>query len=407
MRVALITREFPPETSWGGIGTHYGALAHGLVRAGHEVEVFTQGLHRAETIQDGGVTVTKVVPRQHLVGPRRGGEFGGGDASCIGLFALSLARELRSAVRRSHRAKPFDVAEGHDHLGVNALLNRSLAREIGTVTRYQTAYHTMVARGLVDWPRSRLVTWLERTAVESAHVRIATSRHIDQLVREDFPGAPSAEFYVPNATRITPLTEEEVRSLKKEDLILFVGRMVPGHKNPHLAAEAFARVAEARPSWRIEFAGEDIPIGSQETMWGRCQTILQGLPGRYAYHGVLPPEGVRELMLRARVLVMPSAIESYGLTAVEAMSLGCVPIVSDDTALPDVVGPHGIVFRNGSALDLGSKLGSLLDDRPAIQERAMGCLERARTDLAVESVVAASVEAFEDAIRRSRQGTAA
>ena len=39
MRICLISREYPPETGWGGIATFTRHLAHGLHELGHEVDV--------------------------------------------------------------------------------------------------------------------------------------------------------------------------------------------------------------------------------------------------------------------------------------------------------------------------------------------------------------------------------
>ncbi len=39
MRICLISREFPPETGWGGIATFVHDLALGLHEIGQEVEV--------------------------------------------------------------------------------------------------------------------------------------------------------------------------------------------------------------------------------------------------------------------------------------------------------------------------------------------------------------------------------
>ncbi|HMP52891.1 MAG TPA: glycogen/starch synthase, partial [Candidatus Melainabacteria bacterium] len=39
MRICLISREYPPETGFGGIATFTRHLAHGLKEIGHEVEV--------------------------------------------------------------------------------------------------------------------------------------------------------------------------------------------------------------------------------------------------------------------------------------------------------------------------------------------------------------------------------
>ena len=63
MRIALITREYPPETSWGGIGTFYVTFARALKEAGCDVEVFTQALSHPSREDHEGILVHRVVPR--------------------------------------------------------------------------------------------------------------------------------------------------------------------------------------------------------------------------------------------------------------------------------------------------------------------------------------------------------
>ncbi len=41
LRVCLISREYPPDTGWGGIATFARHLAHGLKELGHEIEVIS------------------------------------------------------------------------------------------------------------------------------------------------------------------------------------------------------------------------------------------------------------------------------------------------------------------------------------------------------------------------------
>jgi glycogen synthase len=39
MRICLISREYPPETGWGGIGAYTYQHANSLAALGHDVEV--------------------------------------------------------------------------------------------------------------------------------------------------------------------------------------------------------------------------------------------------------------------------------------------------------------------------------------------------------------------------------
>lgn len=43
MRISLLTPEYPPSASLGGIATHTYTMARALTRAGHEVQVVTIG----------------------------------------------------------------------------------------------------------------------------------------------------------------------------------------------------------------------------------------------------------------------------------------------------------------------------------------------------------------------------
>ena len=70
-----------------------------------------------------------------------------------------------------------------------------------------------------------------------------------------------------------------------------------------------------------------------------------------------------ELFAQIDVLVVPSlAPESFGLVAAEAMSARLPVIVSDAGALPEVVGPDGVVVPSGDARHLAAAISSTIAD---------------------------------------------
>lgn len=400
MRVALVTREYPPETEWGGIGRFYTLFAVALRDAGHEVEVFTQGIAADRMEECNGILVHRVVPRQWVIGRRAGGDLGGMGVRLIGVFALSLAAAMAGRVALRHRLKPFDVVEGHEHLGINAFVNAYGKGRFTSVSRYHAAYHSLVHRGLVNWPASRLIRWLERTSIQNADARIASSGYIEEMTRRDFPGTPQCEAIIPLLSGCGD-DAEQIPVSQREKLMIFAGRLVPGLKNPELAAEVFANLAEEFPGWRIEFAGSDIAARDGGTAWEQCERILARYPGRYRYHGPLDQDSLHALYRRARIILIPSGFEAFGLVALEAMAAGTVPVVADATALPEVVGSGGVVFRNGCQDDLRKKLREIVQDEPRQIALSNASRTRAREDLSQDRLLADNINVFQDLIQRN------
>ena len=360
MRLALVTREYPPETAWGGIGAFYAGYARALVEAGHEVEVFTQALEAESVAVIDGVRVTRVLGRIDGLGDRTPGPLSGnGD---LGLFAFGLAESLHQAVKRRHRQAPFDVVEGHEHLGVNALINADPDLSALKVTRYHAAYHSLVRRGLVDWPASDLVRALERASIVRADQRISVSATMDEAVIEDF-GAPRAESILPNFVKAPAWTGDWSG---KKDQILFVGRLVLNLKRPDIAVEAFVDFARRNPGWRLLLVGLDQNQEGVGSVWTHLTTLIpEDLRGRVTHLGGQAPETVYQLMGESKAMLMPSEFESFGMVAVEAMLHGCLPIVATGTATADVVPDARLIRERGSVADFASGLEALLGDESA------------------------------------------
>ena len=66
------------------------------------------------------------------------------------------------------------------------------------------------------------------------------------------------------------------------------------------------------------------------------------------FTGWIEQDELEALYRRASVYVQASRHEGFGLSVAEAMLAGCVPVVSDSGALPEVVGEAGIVLRTGA-----------------------------------------------------------
>ena len=104
--------------------------------------------------------------------------------------------------------------------------------------------------------------------------------------------------------------------------------------------DRFAQLARCLPTRRFVAVG-NLPARRE---WKRR------FPRNVQITGPVPNDILLYYFQKSRFYCQLSRHEQFGVALVEAMATGCVPIVSDSGALPEVVGPCGIVVRNGDPL---------------------------------------------------------
>jgi alpha-1,3-rhamnosyl/mannosyltransferase len=103
------------------------------------------------------------------------------------------------------------------------------------------------------------------------------------------------------------------------------------------------------------------------------------LAGHVRYVGYVPDEERERLYAGARVLVLPSLDEGFGLTALEAMAAGVPVVASNRGSLPEVVGSAGVLVDPEDVATLSTALERFaVSDEAAARAGAAG-LARART----------------------------
>jgi glycosyltransferase involved in cell wall biosynthesis len=149
--------------------------------------------------------------------------------------------------------------------------------------------------------------------------------------------------------------------------IVFVGRF-DLHKGGDLIIEAFMRLAETRPELVLDFVGPDRGILDR----GRTVHLEEYLDAhvpdanirrRIMAHGQQTSAVIDELRRRGMMTIVPSRYETFGYTAVEALSLGCPVVAANSGGLAETVRDHetGLLFDSGDARSLADKIARLLD----------------------------------------------
>ena len=152
---------------------------------------------------------------------------------------------------------------------------------------------------------------------------------IPLAARPEFSGRPDPSAVVATCDRYR---------VEAGRFVLFVGGVAP-RKNLGVLFDALAELRARVPDLRLVVAG---PIGEDsQPVLARVQEL--GLGPSVRFTGYLPDAEVHALLAAALCLAHPSIYEGFGLTPLEAMSVGCPVICSDAGALPEVARGAGLL----------------------------------------------------------------
>jgi glycosyltransferase involved in cell wall biosynthesis len=188
-----------------------------------------------------------------------------------------------------------------------------------------------------------------------------------------------------------PIRVHELRPGPKRPRILSVGRFFArgmGHSKKQLElVEAFGRMMRRNPleGWELHVVGGVEP--SHQPYLDEIRKAAEGLPVRI--HPNAPRPLVEELFASSSLFWhatglgedeerQPWVFEHFGITTVEAMAAGCVPVVIDKAGQREIV-RHGVDGYRWSNLDeLESYTRSLARDDDLRNRLAASSVERAR-----------------------------
>jgi glycosyltransferase involved in cell wall biosynthesis len=122
------------------------------------------------------------------------------------------------------------------------------------------------------------------------------------------------------------------------------------------------------------------------------------LDGMVHFTGRLTRDELVKRYSAAKIAVVPSLYEGFGLPAAEAMSCGVPVIASSGGALPEVVGDAGILVPPKNADALAAAIKQLFNDEQAQRRMSEAGRKRVRQKFSWEQAARKTLEVYQEVL---------
>lgn len=182
---------------------------------------------------------------------------------------------------------------------------------------------------------------------------------------------------MPNPLAFEPIN----RTIKKEKIVLAVGRLDAGHyKGFDVLIKAFGMTSN---DWSLQIAG-----GGKLESFEKYQNLAKecGVENRIKFLGFV--ENPVELFKKSSIFVLSSRYEGFGLVLIEAMSQGCACIACDYKGRQREIitsESQGLLCPPDDVVEMSKALTLLIDDEEKRTNLGMNAVERSR-DFSVDKI---------------------
>jgi glycogen synthase len=326
LRVLFVSREYPPETGGGGIGSYVEAMAGVLAARGHEVHVLSCVHGQADDDRmHGAVHLHRRGARRFLPKVRKR----------LPSTALRIEGALSSYLASRQLPVEFDVVEAPDWMAEGLVF--ALRHSSPLVVHLHTPL-VLVGRynpRSFQWSRDgKLAAALERSPVRRADVLTSPS----QLLARDLANEgwldrdqPRIVRYPVDAAMWGPLPAPSSAAAR----VLVVGRL-EARKAPELAVRAASLLTSAVPDLEVVFIGRSgLRDGGEYKKW--LVQLAHSLAAPCRFVEQIPRSELGEWYASARVVAMTSRHDNFPYAALEAMAAARPIVLTEGVGVAELL----------------------------------------------------------------------
>jgi len=226
------------------------------------------------------------------------------------------------------------------------------------------------------WQRLYYDAMLPLTLRQAQQV-VAVSEHLQRKIVSMYPWATSKVRTVHEGVDLSSFEPVDEQSASSDSsYLLFVSTLFP-YKRADQAIRALARASEqCGTEIGLKIAGKD-PGGQRQHLAQVAQEVE--VENQVDLLGAVPHSEMPELYRRARALLFPSMVETFGLPILEAMACGTPVIASNRMSVPEIVGDAGLIVDPENTSALATAICRVLSDASLHNELKEAGRQRAQS----------------------------
>lgn len=371
LNICIVSREYPPETLWGGIGTFTYNLAHGLKNIGHNVHVIAFTLSQDSIEYDSGIKVHRISsPKLPLI-KKTMWDF---VQRALSPFALFYSHKVLKKIESLHKNNHFDVIDFPEHIGEGFLSIRG--KRHPSLVRLYTPLCLIGQLGM-NRTTNRFDYWLlglmEKSSINKATIVNSPSKALADLVKKEFVIQNQIEIiYNPIDTDMFSPKVDKMKNSHNSIKVLFVGGLTD-RKGLHILAHAIPKVIEKVENVNFVILGNDSKgVEGFKSMKKYMLNIFEEkeVSKKIEFIDRVPYKKLPEFYNDADISVVPSLYDNSPYTCLEAMSCGLPVIGTFAGGMPEYIddGKNGIIIPPANIDSLAEALTELsLDSNKRIK----------------------------------------
>nr|WP_287938020.1 glycosyltransferase family 4 protein [Algoriphagus sp.] len=318
MHIVFLSQEFPRKgVAYGGIGTFLLTFSKSLIELGHNVTVV--GISKDENsdqILDGVRVVSILHSQSKWIGWWR-------NFSRISIFLKQL-----------HKTHPIDIIEGSEL--TFAFLKK--VKNVPFVIRLHGGHH-FFAEG-ENRPINKWKGLQEKWSFKKADAFVAVSEYVKSHTGKLLPFGDKPVEVINYPVPLDKFHPSDPK--KKVPFRLVFAGTVCEKKGIRQLIESLPKVIEKYPLVHLEVYGRDwyFPDGRSYIQFLK-DSFDRELLSRVHFHGAVSHDELPRFYEEAEICVFPSHMETQGLVAPEAMSMGKAVVFSKTGPGPETI-DHGL-----------------------------------------------------------------